>query len=61
MTLSRKCPLCGRPSHARYKPFCSKRCADLDLGRWLKGHYGIPAVESEDDRPSGEPNGGVED
>ena len=32
----------------RFRPFCSKRCADVDLGRWLKGAYAIPATEQED-------------
>ncbi|MBV9051841.1 MAG: DNA gyrase inhibitor YacG, partial [Hyphomicrobiales bacterium] len=36
------CPICGKPSVAPFTPFCSKRCADIDLGRWLKGVYSIP-------------------
>ena len=44
-----KCPLCGRAATTRYRPFCSKRCADLDLGRWLKGSYVIPGPELEED------------
>lgn len=36
------CPVCGKPVVDRYKPFCSKRCADLDLGRWLTGDYVLP-------------------
>ncbi|WP_404406206.1 DNA gyrase inhibitor YacG [Pelagibacterium halotolerans] len=36
------CPICGKPSVQAYHPFCSSRCADLDLGRWLKGSYAIP-------------------
>ncbi|MCD7059108.1 DNA gyrase inhibitor YacG [Pelagibacterium xiamenense] len=36
------CPICGKPSVQAYHPFCSTRCADLDLGRWLKGSYVIP-------------------
>lgn len=43
----RKCPICGRPAEADYRPFCSRRCADLDLQRWLSGRYAIPAVEDE--------------
>ncbi len=39
------CPNCGRPSVRQHRPFCSARCADLDLGRWLTGRYRIPAVE----------------
>lgn len=42
------CPICGKPQDAKYKPFCSKRCADVDLNRWLKGGYAIPAVENDD-------------
>ncbi len=44
-----KCPICGRATETRFKPFCSKRCADLDLGRWLKGAYAIPATEDSDE------------
>ena len=38
----RLCPICGKPREARYDPFCSRRCADVDLHRWLKGSYVIP-------------------
>ena len=40
---ARKCAICGKPQHAAYRPFCSRRCANVDLGRWLKGGYSIPA------------------
>ena len=44
-----KCPICGRPTAAACRPFCSPRCADVDLARWLSGGYAIPdEVESED-------------
>jgi endogenous inhibitor of DNA gyrase (YacG/DUF329 family) len=45
------CPVCGKPALVRYKPFCSRRCADVDLGRWLSGTYSVPATpdETEDD------------
>ena len=46
---ARKCPLCGKPSAPRHQPFCSARCADIDLGRWLKGTYSIPTDEGPDD------------
>ena len=46
-----KCPTCGKPPHADYRPFCSKRCADVDLQRWLSGAYAIPAVEDDDTSP----------
>ena len=43
-----KCPICGRPTETAFRPFCSKRCADIDLSRWLSGAYVIPDDESED-------------
>jgi endogenous inhibitor of DNA gyrase (YacG/DUF329 family) len=36
------CPICGKPRVEEWRPFCSKRCADVDLGRWLGGRYAIP-------------------
>ena len=38
------CPICGKPRDAKFRPFCSKRCADLDLAKWLKGEYSIPGA-----------------
>jgi endogenous inhibitor of DNA gyrase (YacG/DUF329 family) len=49
------CPTCGKPSHPDYRPFCSKRCADVDLQRWLSGRYAIPVVE--EDKGTGEDSG----
>jgi uncharacterized protein len=52
----RKCPICGRPAEAAaYRPFCSRRCSELDLQRWLSGRYVVPAAEDEreDDRAAG--------
>jgi endogenous inhibitor of DNA gyrase (YacG/DUF329 family) len=49
------CAICGNPIDARYRPFCSRRCADVDLNRWLSGRYVIPGAdkpEDEEDRPS---------
>ena len=43
-----RCPICEKPADAKYAPFCSKRCADIDLGRWLKGQYAVPAEEAPD-------------
>jgi uncharacterized protein len=43
-----KCPICDRSTDAKYRPFCSKRCADVDLARWLSGSYAIPDDEDED-------------
>lgn len=48
--IERKCVICGKPQHEAYKPFCSKRCADVDLNRWFSGKYAIPA-EEEDETP----------
>ncbi|HEY2070728.1 MAG TPA: DNA gyrase inhibitor YacG [Rhizomicrobium sp.] len=45
---ARRCANCGKPQEARFRPFCSKRCADVDLARWLKGSYAIPAEEPTD-------------
>jgi endogenous inhibitor of DNA gyrase (YacG/DUF329 family) len=44
-----KCSICGRPAVQAYRPFCSRRCADVDLARWLRGTYAIPDLaESKD-------------
>ena len=40
---ARSCPICGKPAEPAFKPFCSKRCADIDLNRWLSGVYAVPA------------------
>ncbi len=37
------CPTCGKPADAKYHPFCSRRCADVDLARWLNESYRVPA------------------
>ncbi len=50
------CVICGaRPQIDKYRPFCSKRCADVDLHRWLGGVYAIPGKpeEEEDEKPGG--------
>ena len=54
-----KCPVCGKPADDKYKPFCTKRCADIDLGRWLKEGYRVPTDETpgEDDAPPQRPTG----
>lgn len=50
---ARACPICGKPAVTRFKPFCSARCADIDLGRWLKGGYVIPgeSVDEAEEAP----------
>jgi hypothetical protein len=48
-----KCPICGKPQSHDYRPFCSKPCADVDLGRWLEGRYVVPGapVAKEESEP----------
>jgi endogenous inhibitor of DNA gyrase (YacG/DUF329 family) len=43
------CPICGKPPEPKYRPFCSARCADLDLARWFRGDYVIPGSVSEEE------------
>ncbi|WP_112323903.1 DNA gyrase inhibitor YacG [Oceanibium sediminis] len=43
------CPICDKPTDKTYRPFCSRRCADVDLGRWLSEDYRLPAEEEADD------------
>ncbi|MFM8745443.1 MAG: DNA gyrase inhibitor YacG [Aestuariivirga sp.] len=43
----RPCPICAKPSQQKFHPFCSARCAQVDLNRWLGGHYAIPAATDE--------------
>ena len=53
------CPICGKPTDILFRPFCSKRCADVDLHRWFAGSYAIPTEDEEDDErrdDSGETN-----
>jgi endogenous inhibitor of DNA gyrase (YacG/DUF329 family) len=48
-TAAKPCPICGKPSTLENRPFCSERCKDVDLNRWLSGSYAIPARPGEDD------------
>lgn len=43
------CPMCAKEADAKFRPFCSKRCADLDLAKWLAGSYAIPSAQDDDD------------
>jgi endogenous inhibitor of DNA gyrase (YacG/DUF329 family) len=53
---ARRCPICGKRSVQAHLPFCSGRCADIDLGRWLKGAYRAETGEpAEDDSEPNEP------
>jgi hypothetical protein len=49
------CPICEKaPPEATYRPFCSRRCADVDLNRWFTGKYAIPAAEAEEPGSEGD-------
>ena len=51
------CPICGKPAAEKFRPFCSKRCADVDLNRWLSGVYSVPVVEEDGADDEGEKDG----
>lgn len=51
------CPICKKPTDAEYRPFCSRRCADVDLGRWFNETYTIPQELTDADLP--EPDDGA--
>ncbi|SMO63083.1 hypothetical protein SAMN06265173_107152 [Thalassovita litoralis] len=42
------CPICNKPVDQKFRPFCSKRCADVDLAKWLGGDYAVPSRDPED-------------
>ena len=47
---AKKCPICGKPANDASKPFCSERCRDVDLNRWLSGSYVVPGrTEADED------------
>lgn len=49
MIKKHKCPICGQETdNEKYRPFCSKRCADVDLGRWFNGSYAVAAQELDE-------------
>jgi hypothetical protein len=51
------CAICGKLAAAEYRPFCSRRCADVDLNRWLSGVYAVPTAEREEgERDTSSPN-----
>ena len=50
----RGCPICGNPAAEATYPFCSRRCADLDLHRWFSGVYAIPVADDETDAKDGD-------
>lgn len=49
--MSTGCPICGKPVETAFRPFCSKRCADVDLQRWLSGRYVVEGGEDDDENP----------
>lgn len=50
--MSAKCPICAKPADSAFRPFCSKRCADVDLQRWLSGRYVVAGGEDDEENPS---------
>ncbi|MDR3421020.1 MAG: DNA gyrase inhibitor YacG [Xanthobacteraceae bacterium] len=51
------CPICGKPIVAEFRPFCSRRCADVDLNSWLTGVYAVPVTEDEEEDEQREEGG----
>ena len=49
--MTQACPICRKPAAAEYRPFCSRRCANVDLQRWLTGGYAVPAEDDEAGSP----------
>ena len=43
------CPVCGKPATEGFRPFCSRRCADVDLNRWLSGVYTVPMIKDDEE------------
>lgn len=42
------CPICNDATVKAHRPFCSRRCADVDLARWFNGSYAVPSRDPED-------------
>jgi len=51
---TRPCPICGKPAVTAHRPFCSARCREVDLHRWLSGAYAVAVVEDDGGEESGE-------
>jgi endogenous inhibitor of DNA gyrase (YacG/DUF329 family) len=45
------CPICKKPVIPEFRPFCSKRCADVDLNRWLSDRYVVPGADEDEENP----------
>lgn len=52
--MSTGCAICGKPVETAFRPFCSKRCSDVDLQRWLSGRYVVPGGEDDEENPPSE-------
>jgi len=48
----RQCPICGKPASPERRPFCSRRCADVDLQRWFRGAYAVPGAKAQSEEDS---------
>ena len=48
-TMITNCPICKKPAAEKFRPFCSKRCADIDLGGWLGERYRVETEEQPED------------
>jgi endogenous inhibitor of DNA gyrase (YacG/DUF329 family) len=46
---AKPCPICGKPASEASRPFCSERCRDVDLNRWLSDSYRVPAAKDDDE------------
>ena len=49
------CPICKKGTQEKWRPFCSNRCANIDLSRWLTGSYTIPVADDDDDEDGDDP------
>jgi len=49
---ARRCPICSKATADAYRPFCSRRCSDVDLNRWFSGVYAVPVREDDDETAS---------
>lgn len=55
-TSNKDCPVCGKPTAKEHAPFCSARCKDVDLNRWLSGGYSIPGTPDDDSEGTENPD-----
>jgi uncharacterized protein len=53
----KRCPICGKPADPRLRPFCSRRCADIDLGRWFTEGYAVPDQSPDAEQPPDDEEG----